>query len=95
MAQPLPVEWRKDSLPQEMTDLRTGLEQLAAPSRDRLLRLCDRLGHHYRLQSKLVNLAQETVDQLQLDVKYLLFDLETTRRERDELHELLEELEDD
>ena len=34
---------------------------------------------------RLLRIAQEAVDQLQLDVKYLQFDLEATRRERDEL----------
>ena len=37
------------------------------------------------LATNLFRIAQEAVDQLQLDAKYMQFDLEATRRERDEL----------
>ena len=57
--------------------------------------LCERLGHFSRLQTKLVHIAQDAVDQLQLDIKYLQYDLETTRRERDELREFLDAMEDE
>jgi hypothetical protein len=53
------------------------------------------VGHVSRLQTRLVHIAQDAVDQLQLDVKYLLYDLETTRRERDELKEILDALEEE
>lgn len=95
MAQPVPTEWRKDQYPQELLDLRSHLDQLPLHWREKLLPLCDRMGHFSRLQAKLVHIAQDAVDQLQLDVKYLLYDLETTRRERDELKEILDSLEDE
>lgn len=94
MAQPLTTEWRKDQVPQELTALRDHLDALPLHWREKLLPLCDRVGHFTRLQNKLVRIAQDAVDQLQLDLKYLTFDLEATRRERDELKEILEELED-
>ena len=65
------------------------LDQLPLSMRDHLIPLCDRVSHYARLQNRLVRIAQDAVDQLQLDVKYLLFDLEATRRERDELREQL------
>ena len=34
---------------------------------------------------RILNLVQEALSQLRLDMKYLVFDLEATRRERDEL----------
>jgi hypothetical protein len=95
MAQPLSLEWRKEHFPQELVDLHTHLNQLPLPWRDKLLPLCERVGHFARLQTKLVHIAQDAVDQLQLDVKYLLYDLETTRRERDELKEILDALEEE
>ena len=92
MAKPLPLEWRKDQqLPQELVELRNQLDDLPRPMRDRLAPLCDRVGHFTRLQSRLVRIAQDAVDQLQLDIKYLVFDLEATRRERDELRGYLQE----
>ncbi len=95
MAQPLAVEWRKDQLPQELVDLRCHLDKLPPHLRDKLVPLCERVGHFSRLQSRLVHIAQDAVDQLQLDLKYLQFDLEATSRERDELREILEALEED
>jgi hypothetical protein len=95
MAQPISVEWRKDQHPQELVDLYQLLDQLPVPWRDKVLPLCERVGHFSRLQSRLVRIAQDAVDQLQLDVKYLLYDLDTTRRERDELKEVLDALEEE
>lgn len=95
MAKPLPLDWRKDQVPHDLLELRTHLESLPLPNRERLVPLCDRVGHFTRLQARLVKVAQDAVDQLQLDVKYLLFDLEATRRERDELRDLIEEIEDE
>jgi hypothetical protein len=34
---------------------------------------------------KILNLVRETIGQLRLDMKYITFDLEATRRERDAL----------
>jgi cell division protein FtsB len=78
-------QWRQDQGPKELADLSKQLEQLPFHLRQRLLPLCERLQHYTRLHSRLLRIAQEAVDQLQLDVKYLQFDLEATRRERDEL----------
>jgi hypothetical protein len=99
MAKPLPLEWRKDQhIPQELIDLRNYLDRLPLPVRQQLIPLCERVGHFARLQNRLVRIAQDAVDQLQLDIKYLVFDLEATRRERDEFRERLHvegELEDE
>jgi hypothetical protein len=95
MAQPMSVEWRVDQLPPELVDLRNHLDKLPKSLREKLLPLCECVGHFSRLQSRLVHIAQDAVDQLQLDVKYLAFDLEATRRERDELREILEALEEE
>ncbi len=40
---------------------------------------------------RILGLVQEALSQLRLDVKYLMFDLETTRNERDALQERIEE----
>jgi len=93
MAHPLPTEWRKDEVPQELLELRSHLDRMPLHLREKVMPLCDKLGHFSRLQGRLVRIAQDAVDQLQLDIKYLLFDLEATRRERDELQAHLEEIE--
>jgi len=42
---------------------------------------------------RILNLVQEALSQLRLDMKYLMFDLEATRRERDEYRRRLEGVE--
>ncbi len=39
---------------------------------------------------RILNLVQEALSQLRLDMKYLIFDLEATRRERDQYKAQLE-----
>lgn len=95
MAQALKLEWRKDQMPAELVELRSHLDKLPLPFREKLVPLCERVGHFTRLQGKLVRIAQDAVDQLHLDIKYLLFDVEATRRERDELRHLLDEIEEE
>jgi hypothetical protein len=85
MSKPHSQEWRKDQIPTELIDLRKEVEQLPLHLRQKMLPMCERLYHYSRLHSRLLRIAQEAVDQLQLDVKYMQFDLEATRRERDEL----------
>lgn len=85
MAKPHTQEWRKDQIPSELIELRTEIENLPLHLRQKMLPLCERLYHFSRLHSRLLRIAQEAVDQLQLDAKYMQFDLEATRRERDEL----------
>jgi cell division protein FtsB len=85
MSKPHTQEWRKDQIPSELIDLRREIEELPLHVRQKMLPLCERLYHYSRLHSRLLRIAQEAVDQLQLDTKYLQFDLEATRRERDEL----------
>jgi hypothetical protein len=41
---------------------------------------------------RILTLVQDALSQLRLDMKYLMFDLEATRRERDEFHAKLQEL---
>src|SRR5438309_5306278 len=85
MSKPHAPEWRKDQILSELIELRKEIEQLPMYLRQKLLPLCERLYHYSRLHSRLLRIAQEAVDQLQLDAKYMQFDLEATRRERDEL----------
>jgi len=85
MAKVQAPEWRKDQLPAELMELKKQIDHLPPANRQHLMPLCERLYHYTRLHSRLLRIAQEAVDQLQLDVKYLHFDVEATRRERDEL----------
>jgi hypothetical protein len=89
MAKPLPPSSNQEYLPREIGELRKDIEALPRSVRDRLLPLCDKICHFIHLQGRLFEVAQETVDRLHLDVKYLHFDLDMTKLEREELrHEL-------
>ena len=85
MSREIYVDRRKESAPPEMEQLRAYLSQLPLPWREKMLPLCDRVGEYIRLQYKLLRIAQDTVDNLQIDVRYLQFDVEATGRERDAL----------
>ena len=49
------------------------------------------LGRRLRRRRRILGLVQDALSQLRLDMKYLMFDLEATRRERDELRRKIEE----
>jgi hypothetical protein len=81
-----------EELPQDLLELRRRLETLPAEQRSELVPLCDRVTQVCRLHHRMINIAQEALLQLRLDIKYLAFDLEATRRERDAFRKQLEEL---
>ncbi|MBK9187634.1 MAG: transcriptional regulator [Phycisphaerales bacterium] len=65
-----------DTLPE---DQRGDLERLATETRDR----------HDKMKRTIADL-QESLDYLRLSIKYLVFDLEATRRENDYLRKLID-----
>ena len=82
----------KQPVPREMLELCNQVGRLDQAHRELLGPLCERVGHLLLLQNRLLRIAQDTVDQLHLDAKYLVFDLEVTRRERDEFRHELENM---
>jgi hypothetical protein len=72
-------------LPQELVDLAALIAELPSPHRNRLLPALDRVVDGARRRRRILTLVQEALGQLRLDMKYLMFDLEATRRERDAL----------
>jgi uncharacterized coiled-coil DUF342 family protein len=53
----------------------------------------ERVVESTKRRRRILTLVQDALSQLRLDMKYLMFDLEATRRERDELHAKLQEFE--
>jgi hypothetical protein len=80
LAQPIAEE-----LPQDLLDLSAALERLPAEYREAIDPILNRVVESTRRRRRILNLVQDALSQLRLDMKYLLFDLEATRRERDEL----------
>jgi hypothetical protein len=48
------------------------------------------LNNSLNRKAKILGLVRDALNQLRLDMKYLMFDLEATRRERDEFKQLWE-----
>lgn len=73
-----------EELPTDLVDLIQAIGQLEPEARHRLEPLLSRVVESTKRRRRIMNLVQDALSQLRLDMKYLLFDLEATRRERDE-----------
>src|SRR5947199_10198886 len=80
----------KEELPLELTELCNEVDRLPWTLRERVAPLCDKVCQFVLLQGRLIRIAQDAIDQLHMDNRYLLFDVEATRRERDALRSELE-----
>ncbi len=78
------VHTSTEELPHDLFDLRTAIESLPADQRTRIEPILLRVVESSRRRRRIMNLVQDALSQLRLDMKYLLFDLEATRRERDD-----------
>jgi hypothetical protein len=74
-----------EELPKDVADLVAAVERLPGEYRSRLDALLVRVVDSTKRRRRILNLVQEALAQLRLDMKYLVFDLEATRRERDAL----------
>ena len=84
---------QQDDIPADLVELTEAIEQLPIEHRVRLLPSLRRVTKSSVRRRRVLTLVQEALSQLRLDIKYLVFDLEATRRERDEVLEKLNELE--
>lgn len=81
-----------DELPRELIELGQKIATLTGPHQRDLEAAFDEVVDSVRRRRRILALVQEALSQLRLDIKYLMFDLEVTRQERDELREQLEDL---
>ncbi len=77
-------------LPQELLDLTRAVANLPVEHRNQLEPAIQRVVESTQRRKRILNLVQEALSQLRLDMKYLMFDLEATRRERDELQQQID-----
>lgn len=73
-----------------LSDLVEQISTLPADQRERLSKLADEAKARHSTMQKTVSELQDSLDYLRLSIKYLLFDLEATRRENGYLRKLLE-----
>ncbi len=74
---------KADQLPIDLNDLIAEIGDLPEEYRNRLSKPLNRVVEYTRRRRRILNLIQEALSQLRMDMKYLMFDLDATRRERD------------
>ena len=75
----------------KLAELMGEISTLPASERAKLERLADDTRQRHERLRQTVNSLQESLDYLRLSIKYLVFDLEATRRENGYLRKMLEE----
>jgi len=74
----------------ELAELLQLVDDLPTKYRPDFYKVLDRLAACLERRQRTLGYVQDSLNQMNLDLKYLIFDLEATRRERDEYRSLLE-----
>ena len=80
-----------NELPAEIVELVQALGKIPAEHHEAIAPVLERVVSNSRRRRRILSLVQDALSQLRLDMKYLMFDLEATRRERDEYRRKLED----
>lgn len=78
-------------LPTDVQKLVAAVRALPEPHQAAVGPLLERVVESTSRRRRILTLVQDALSQLRLDMKYLMFDLEATRRERDEYRQRLED----
>ena len=79
-----------EEVPSDLQELAGAIQTLPPEFRGHFDALLGRVLEGTKRRRRILNLVQDALGQLRLDMKYLMFDLEATRRERDEYRSKLE-----
>jgi hypothetical protein len=79
-------------LPSDLQHLAAAIAALPAEHVADLQPLLDRVVESTARRRRILTLVQDALGQLRLDMKYLMFDLEATRRERDSYREQVDRM---
>lgn len=85
------VKSAAEELPQDLELLAGAIRQLPDEHRAPIEAILSRVVDSTKRRRRILNLVQDALSQLRLDMKYLVFDLEATRRERDDYKRRVEE----
>jgi hypothetical protein len=80
---------KADALPADMLRLAEAVKRLPESHLAVIEPLLSRVLESTKRRRRILSLVQDALSQLRLDMKYLMFDLEATRRERDSLEDRL------
>lgn len=78
-------------LPADLLRLADSIRALPDEYSREIIPALERVVDSTKRRRRILTLVQDALSQLRLDMKYLMFDLEATRRERDEYHAKLQE----
>lgn len=84
------VKPTNEELPREVVELVEALHRLPVEYVAKLEPVVLRVVENSKRRRRILALVQDALGQLRLDMKYLTFDLEATRRERDDFRQKLE-----
>lgn len=76
---------------EKLAELMGEISTLPKGERDKLAELAEQTQQRHTRLRKTVHDLQESLDYLRLSIKYLVFDLEATRRENEYLRKMLEQ----
>jgi len=88
---PRAAQSKIDELPKDLIELAAAVAKLPPEYRTNTDPALMKVIESTKRRRRILALVQEALGQLRLDMKYLMFDLEATRRERDELRERFED----
>ena len=81
----------ENGIPLELAELGRLIASTSCSQQTELERAFQRAVEATRRRRRILDLVQEALSQLRLDIKYLMFDLDWTRRERNVLQQQLED----
>ncbi len=79
------LKTNSEDIPHDVLELAEAVRALPPEHRHSIEPVLSRVIDSSRRRRRILLLVQDALSQLRLDMKYLTFDLEATRRERDEL----------
>jgi hypothetical protein len=79
------------SFQKKLNELVSEIETMPEVEKTKLAKLAEETKLRHEQLKKTVNSLQESIDFLRLSIKYLLFDLEATKRENTQLRKMLDE----
>jgi hypothetical protein len=78
-----------EELPEDLRELIEAIADLPAANQPSVVAVLGRVVQNTKRRREVLLMVQQALAQLRLDTKYLMFDLEATRRERDNYREQL------
>jgi len=90
MSNPSRIVPNTEELPQDVEALGAAISRVPAEHRQELEAAFARVMESTKRRRRILSLVQDALSQLRLDMKYLVFDLEATRRERDDYRRKVE-----